>query len=162
VKRARVFIPPEAMTVPGGTARYLSAGEVGARYGVTAQAVKHWRRRYPEGSQRPFPRPDVQVGPGGGPGSAYGWAESRLPELDAWHQWLRTRSTDRGQWLAEAMARPAPDDADWRQRTPEASAHALTGDERSTLCGKVADPSWPEAAGDAAWCRTCDALTRIS
>lgn len=70
------------------TVHYLDMAEVGRALAspVSRSAVSKWRERYGEDSDRPFPAPCVTVG------DSPGWAEERLPEIEAWRANLPGRT----------------------------------------------------------------------
>jgi transposase-like protein len=77
---------------------YLSQADIAKELGVSNEAVRTWRKRYPEGSAHPFPEPDswtgvdevpageldARVNPRENSRSVPGWAPSRLAEIKAW------------------------------------------------------------------------------
>ncbi|WP_036407419.1 hypothetical protein [Microbispora rosea] len=88
------------------TERYLGVIGIGGALGVSRHAVHKWRSRYPGGSERPFPEPDVEVD--GTPG----WRPDRLAEIIEWRNGLPGRGAGGGrptaarqEYLKEAAAR---------------------------------------------------------
>lgn len=53
--------------------RYIGIAGIAREFGVTRQAVQHWRKRH-----RDFPEPDAEVD------GAPLWLPERLPEIKAW------------------------------------------------------------------------------
>lgn len=74
---------------------YLSQTDVARELGVSPDAVRGWRKRYPRGSRHPFPEPDAWTGidevpqdprenPRENSRSMPGWMPSRIGEIRAW------------------------------------------------------------------------------
>ncbi|GAA3890511.1 hypothetical protein GCM10022243_64240 [Saccharothrix violaceirubra] len=86
--------------------RYLDMAGVGRALAspVSRHAVVKWRERYPQGSEHPFPEPDVITGawdvdPDTGElvddqdeRGVPGWNAERLPEIEAWRARLPGRT----------------------------------------------------------------------
>lgn len=77
------------------TEYYLSQADIAREMGVSNEAVRGWRKRYPAGSPHPFPEPDSWTGVDQVPGDARvnprdnsrsvpGWLSTRLAEIRAW------------------------------------------------------------------------------
>ncbi|MEV0829022.1 hypothetical protein ACWDA3_43540 [Nonomuraea rubra] len=88
------------------TERYLGVLGVAEALGVTRHAVHKWRTRYPDGSEHPFPEPDVEVD------GAPGWRPDRVQEIARWRAGLPGRGAGGGrptaarqEYLKAAMAR---------------------------------------------------------
>lgn len=93
---------------------YLSQADIARELGVSNEAVRGWRKRYPRGSAHPFPEPDswtgvdeVPDGPGDVPEdprenprensrSVPGWLPSRLPAIRAWRDGMPGSGTGGG------------------------------------------------------------------
>ncbi|TDD90782.1 hypothetical protein E1298_12845 [Actinomadura rubrisoli] len=60
-----------------GPTRYLDRAQIGALFGVSAQAVAKWQERSDD-----FPEPDGVLGDRELPG----WLPSRVDEIRAWHK----------------------------------------------------------------------------
>jgi hypothetical protein len=99
------------------TVYLLSQSDIGNMFGVSGDAVRQWRKRYPPGSEHPFPEPDAWTGvdapperaapeaareearegepeapepdPGLHPRSMPGWLPKRRKEIRAWHREYR-------------------------------------------------------------------------
>ncbi|MEO3868230.1 hypothetical protein ABGB18_05300 [Nonomuraea sp. B12E4] len=85
---------------------YLGVLGIAEALGVSRHAVHKWRTRYPDGSDHPFPEPDVEVD------GAPGWRPDRLGDIVRWRDSLPGRgagggrpSLARQEYLKEAMAR---------------------------------------------------------
>ncbi|SEH01131.1 hypothetical protein SAMN05444920_11961 [Nonomuraea solani] len=86
--------------------RYLGIIGVAEALGVSRHAVHKWRTRHPDGSDHPFPGPDVEVD------GAPGWRADRLGEIVRWRESLPGRgagggrpSLARQEYFKAAMAR---------------------------------------------------------
>lgn len=66
------------------TVQYIGPIQLGEALGVSRFAVPRWQARFPAGSRHPFPEPDIVVD--GTPG----WRPTRISEVSAWRDGLRT------------------------------------------------------------------------
>jgi transposase-like protein len=85
---------------------YLGVIGIAEAMGVSRHAVHKWRTRHPDGSDHPFPEPDVEVD--GTPG----WRGERLEEIVQWRDGLPGRGAGGGrptaarqEYFAAAAAR---------------------------------------------------------
>lgn len=88
------------------TEHYLGVVAVAEAMGVSRHAVHKWRSRYPDGSDHPFPEPDVEID------GVPGWRADRLVEVRRWRDGLPGRGAGGGrptaarqQYLEVAAAR---------------------------------------------------------
>ncbi|GAA1332671.1 hypothetical protein [Pseudonocardia xinjiangensis] len=88
------------------TERYLGVLGIAEAMDVTRHAVHKWRSRYPNGSDHPFPEPDVEID------GAPGWRAERLEEIVQWRDGLPGRGAGGGrptaarqEYMKAAMAR---------------------------------------------------------
>ena len=81
---------------------YLSQADVARELGISSEAVRGLRIRYPHGSAHPFPEPDAWIGvddtaedavrpdpranPRGNSRSVPGWLPSRMAEIREWRR----------------------------------------------------------------------------
>ncbi|MDF5751074.1 hypothetical protein [Spongiactinospora sp. TRM90649] len=93
------------------TEHYLGVIGVAGELGVSRHAVHKWRSRHPEGSDHPFPAPDVEVD--GTPG----WRPDRVSEIVRWRDGLPGRGAGGGRptlarrdYLNAAIARGLDND----------------------------------------------------
>ncbi|WP_433281660.1 hypothetical protein ACQPZA_15405 [Pseudonocardia xinjiangensis] len=88
------------------TEHYLGVLGIAEAMDVTRHAVHKWRSRYPNGSDHPFPEPDVEID------GAPGWRAERLEEIVQWRDGLPGRGAGGGrptaarqEYMKAAMAR---------------------------------------------------------
>ena len=72
------------------TRHYLGVVGVADALGVSRHAVHKWRSRYPDGSQHPFPEPDVEVD------GAPGWRADQVTAIARWRDGLPGRGAGGG------------------------------------------------------------------